>query len=1738
MPTTWNQVKVNVPGYGERAYIVSYWGDNSSSPGCQLNPNNVSLQCAYISNTEWGPGRILENEYLNLNQWYTWKFYDLAGVYVHGCLQVNEMVDETTFNNGTCTSCPTSSLCNNCLYNSLTGAGNVAPTIQLAYPGYALTYTQADFTAGTSSNCSDCVQQIQSPAPGNPTSWQCCDPHSLLFSGRNSEVFPPTNIGGGWLVPNNNVIPLLPWDIMLNNCAFRGLNEPVSNGNLIINPINLWDDPQGWNQSITTPSNFNLVDVHSFTQLLSQTYPYYDKISNQPIANFLDGIIILPISGHTSLSSISGGNQNGPGGTLNTTMIYQEDYRGTGCQCSGQTSAIQYDCDCITQHPNNYIDPSLYGTSSVQPVPNTYMQYISDTYGPTANFNQYWTSAPCNPNAWGNNGQYTHCPNPYDPGMCITRKTAVRIGSFGDPSNAIYGPLIVYGAGGWSSPTWFSNYQAIVDWLNLVASTEGWVGGFTTSMSKWQLIDLAESQNTYNNQDYYNAMISSGNASLAGIYQTQNGQLTPHFQRVSIGQAGSLCKQTQTSIPTLDTTDVMLLGGLELKEKYVTSPVSGFGTRMTNTLASGSWDNIRNFLYGAGMPNSITDYENARPWFESNANSAAMGLQTSVNPLAYPDNAANRVSIFNDVYVVNKSLTSRCPLNGGGNVGCTDATATNYDITATENCDGSILGTTNSGWNSCCTYIGVGCGGVMCWDCDPITYTCYVSSTGPYSSQQQCATACTDCSCIKVIGTGHTGAYHYTNQTQCDDDCCNGPSIKVCDVLIVGDDEGVLHYDVTTNIATHLFSDNSYDKYDIAVTVNKLWVYTQCFVAGTMVETPDGKMAIEKIKTGDIVNTFNTETNKVETSTVTETFIHPNNSNRLIINGKINTTLEHPFYINGVWVDAGDLKVDDELLHVDGPKHKITSIETDTSNQTVYNFEVEGTHTYFVEGYLVHNKQNQTDIKEFDITLSPFTLSFNRLITVPNALIGKGLTWYAPNKLLCANTKVQIVDITPNMNNTASLSTIFSLPTGYKCTGDLLYKPTGNSLGGLFIVVYDDSNTHKVGKFTTQGGLLEESIIPTTIITGTTYFDSLFVDANTNIIYGITNDARVYVLEQSPILQFSPMPVHNAPIPLTLNTSKQIYGADNVQAGASGEMTCARGITIPVTYNCQINLQLNIAGCTDPGNGSGTYTGPQALFNCQNQAPGAGGCITSWNCQPQALNNCENVIKQLPYPTVNHWTGAITYIADPANGLQTMTMEQISYEQMNFPQPMQCLGPTGVWQWRIDYFTCTLVSSQNMYVWSYFIQQCLNAGISVSLNNTYYDVETIIKNHFNITSNNSLFKIYRMPCICDLQPCYCYPVLGSGGQYSTESQCTPICCPPDPCKKCCTNKFGQAIGLSPNTFPCKCPQTYPVEVPCGGCFPNVSCAFGYSWSYTACRCVCDQQQICPWGWYWSDVQCQCITNIQAKQIPSKDYFDVNGPDYTLARGDLNIRLSAITSTNTLFDNTGRPDNSGPGPGPGGPPPPPPPPGSSNGSGPRWKKTKSGACAKCPTNQTEEYYKNNGCSYTKSNCDDKTLIRYYVCNTVNNPVVNESQKACKSTTTIPSGTYFLDLETCLNSGCGGYMSCEQGQSVNGVKFGAEYREYSPIPMCCSSFIKTQQSDGGKYKYVESGPLTVRRCLEFCKDKEETWFPLFNAFGVNTYMDSPLAYLTRELLLQVNIGQCVVSKTNDKYQGEGIIRKNPY
>ena len=90
-------------------------------------------------------------------------------------------------------------------------------------------------------------------------------------------------------------------------------------------------------------------------------------------------------------------------------------------------------------------------------------------------------------------------------------------------------------------------------------------------------------------------------------------------------------------------------------------------------------------------------------------------------------------------------------------------------------------------------------------------------------------------------------------------------------------------------------------------------------------------------------------------SEVTETFIHKDHDGYLVLNGNIKTTSNHPFYSDGNWIEAGNLSVGDKILHVDGLEHTIETIELSDESATVYNFEVEGTHNYFAEGYLVHN---------------------------------------------------------------------------------------------------------------------------------------------------------------------------------------------------------------------------------------------------------------------------------------------------------------------------------------------------------------------------------------------------------------------------------------------------------------------------------------------------------------------------------------------------------------------------------------------------------------------------------------------------------------------------------------------------------------------------------------------------------------------------------------------------------------
>lgn len=67
---------------------------------------------------------------------------------------------------------------------------------------------------------------------------------------------------------------------------------------------------------------------------------------------------------------------------------------------------------------------------------------------------------------------------------------------------------------------------------------------------------------------------------------------------------------------------------------------------------------------------------------------------------------------------------------------------------------------------------------------------------------------------------------------------------------------------------------------------------------------------------------------------------------------------EHPFMVNGEgWILSGNLRLGDRLTQRDGNTATITDISVKNGGATVYNFEVDNNHNYYVTDaqLLVHN---------------------------------------------------------------------------------------------------------------------------------------------------------------------------------------------------------------------------------------------------------------------------------------------------------------------------------------------------------------------------------------------------------------------------------------------------------------------------------------------------------------------------------------------------------------------------------------------------------------------------------------------------------------------------------------------------------------------------------------------------------------------------------------------------------------
>ena len=127
--------------------------------------------------------------------------------------------------------------------------------------------------------------------------------------------------------------------------------------------------------------------------------------------------------------------------------------------------------------------------------------------------------------------------------------------------------------------------------------------------------------------------------------------------------------------------------------------------------------------------------------------------------------------------------------------------------------------------------------------------------------------------------------------------------------------------------------------------------------------------SIEEIKAGDIVYSTDPETGESDYKEVIRAFrkesdviIH------IFVNGEeIETTPNHPFWVEDEWVLAKDLREGDVLSLAYGTTAVITKAYGEQFDEPVivYNFEVKDFHTYYVTGtgVLVHNNNCTDSVK-------------------------------------------------------------------------------------------------------------------------------------------------------------------------------------------------------------------------------------------------------------------------------------------------------------------------------------------------------------------------------------------------------------------------------------------------------------------------------------------------------------------------------------------------------------------------------------------------------------------------------------------------------------------------------------------------------------------------------------------------------------------------------------------------------
>lgn len=147
----------------------------------------------------------------------------------------------------------------------------------------------------------------------------------------------------------------------------------------------------------------------------------------------------------------------------------------------------------------------------------------------------------------------------------------------------------------------------------------------------------------------------------------------------------------------------------------------------------------------------------------------------------------------------------------------------------------------------------------------------------------------------------------------------------------------------------------------------KLAEEPKCFVAGTLVHTPDGLVPIEEIEAGDRVVSYDVNSGSFVTGCVLRTAEKPYAGEMVtvVVSGaSVVVTADHPFLLvskeataDNQWVPAKKLRAGDNVLSIERGFESVERVRLTSDDVKVFNLEVGGYHNYLVScvGIVVHN---------------------------------------------------------------------------------------------------------------------------------------------------------------------------------------------------------------------------------------------------------------------------------------------------------------------------------------------------------------------------------------------------------------------------------------------------------------------------------------------------------------------------------------------------------------------------------------------------------------------------------------------------------------------------------------------------------------------------------------------------------------------------------------------------------------